>query len=128
MASEPDDPYRPIASSSQKYSFHESECKIVDNLRAWSKEYFERFLVFETETRIPPPLSKREEVNPKFRDFDVQARVLSMEKLDDVYSEVILKDLGCQLYSMRVNTQKFPHLEKDNVHRFRSITPLYEEA
>ena len=45
--------YQPILSSSKKYSFHESECAIIDGLRTWSREYFQKNLVFDTETRLP---------------------------------------------------------------------------
>jgi len=48
------DPYEVISSSNNKYSFHDSEKQIIDELREWSKEYFSKFLIFDTETHIPP--------------------------------------------------------------------------
>ena len=48
-----EDPYAPIACSTPKYSFHESEMEIIDRLRAWSKEYFEKNLIYDHEVSIP---------------------------------------------------------------------------
>ena len=50
---EEEDIYQPIACSNPKYSFHESECQIIDKLRAWSKEYFERNLIYDHDVHIP---------------------------------------------------------------------------
>ena len=48
-----EDLYQPIACSNPKYSFHDSEMQIIDRLRAWSKEYFEKNLIFDHEVSIP---------------------------------------------------------------------------
>ena len=51
-----EDTYQPIACSNPRYSFHPDEKQIIDSLRAWSKEYFERFLVFDHELSVPQSL------------------------------------------------------------------------
>ena len=96
-----EDRYTPIACSTPKYSFHESECEIIDKLRAWSKEYFEKNLVFDHEVSIPmqvpaPPVAtlgdeESKTAQPK-RDFDVLAQVVKKITLDDVFSMVWFKD------------------------------------
>lgn len=46
--------YKPIASAYNKYGFHEeTEIPIIDELRAWSYEYFKLLKIYETTTRIP---------------------------------------------------------------------------
>jgi len=46
--------YKPISSSYTKYAFHEeTEIPIIDELRAWSYEYFKMFKIYETITRVP---------------------------------------------------------------------------
>lgn len=46
--------YAPLAGSYFKYAFHEeTEIPIIDNLRAWSHEYFKMFKIYETVTRVP---------------------------------------------------------------------------
>ena len=96
-----EDKYTPIACSTPKYSFHESECEIIDKLRAWSKEYFEKNLVFDHEVSIPiqvpaPPIAaagdeESKAAQPK-RDFDILAQVVKTVRLDDVFSMVWFKD------------------------------------
>ena len=51
-----EDLYQPIACSQPRFSFHPSEMQIIDKLRTWSRDYFERFLVFDHELTIPPAL------------------------------------------------------------------------
>lgn len=51
-----EDPYQPIACSLTRFSFHPSEMQIIDKLRAWSKDYFQKFLVFDHELSVPPSL------------------------------------------------------------------------
>eukprot|EP00353_Schmidingerella_taraikaensis_P006784 CAMPEP_0185595238 /NCGR_PEP_ID=MMETSP0434-20130131/77740_1 /TAXON_ID=626734 ORGANISM="Favella taraikaensis, Strain Fe Narragansett Bay" /NCGR_SAMPLE_ID=MMETSP0434 /ASSEMBLY_ACC=CAM_ASM_000379 /LENGTH=60 /DNA_ID=CAMNT_0028223117 /DNA_START=415 /DNA_END=597 /DNA_ORIENTATION=- len=48
-----EDAYQPIACSQPRFSFHPSEMQIIDKLRIWSRDYFERFLVFDHELSIP---------------------------------------------------------------------------
>lgn len=62
--------YKPVASSYQRFAFHEAkECAIIDNLRAWSYEYFKMFKIYETTTRIPSDK----------RDFDVQGKIIKAD-------------------------------------------------
>jgi hypothetical protein len=65
--------YKPIASSYQKYAFHEeTEIPIIDDLRQWSYQYFKTFKIYETITRVPQTLKANS-------DFDVQGKILKAE-------------------------------------------------
>jgi len=46
--------YEPKTSSYFKYSFHEdTEIPIIDSLRAWSAQYFEKLRIYDSIVRIP---------------------------------------------------------------------------
>ena len=45
--------YLPIANSGERYSFHDSEIAILENLREWSRDYFGKYLVYDFATHIP---------------------------------------------------------------------------
>lgn len=45
--------YLPIANSGERYSFHDSEIAILENLREWSRDYFSKYLVYDFTTHIP---------------------------------------------------------------------------
>ena len=50
------DMYQPIACSNPRFSFHPSEMQIIDKLRTWSRDYFQKFLIFDHELSIPQGL------------------------------------------------------------------------
>ena len=58
----------------------------------------------------------------KRRDFDLFGQISKVEVLDDSFSRMWFRDWQGVLYEMRVNTNKFPVIEKDAVIRLRSIT------
>jgi hypothetical protein len=60
ILAQPEDPeqfvnsYKPIACSSSRYAFHEeTEIPIIEELRRWSYDYFKKFRIYETITRVP---------------------------------------------------------------------------
>lgn len=82
------DPYEPIAHSGESYSLHEVEKEIIDNLRSWSKRYFQDFQTFESETQLP--LRKQNNDGSFFyKDFDIQAKVIHMNKLGDQVCKIM---------------------------------------
>lgn len=63
----------PIASSYQRYAFHEeTEIGIIDELRAWSYEYFKSLKIYDTVTRIPQMVQDQ----TQYRDFDIQGKIV----------------------------------------------------
>ena len=81
--------YKPIASAYNKYSFHEeTEMPIIDELRAWSYEYFKLLKIYETITRLPTQSDKNQ------KDFDIQGKIVHAEQLDDISRNLEIKDLS----------------------------------
>ena len=115
-----EDPYQPIACSNPRFSFHPSEIQIIDKLRSWSKDYFQKFLVFDHELTIPQGLQAPSPINqdngmgivgqeetkvqaaltstivstaaPKRRDFDLFGQITKVEPQDDVFSLMWFRD------------------------------------
>lgn len=57
----------------------------MDELRNWSKNYFNENYVFEIENSMPEGDIER--------DFDLIARVISILNYDDVFSDIKLRDI-----------------------------------
>ena len=122
---------------------------IIDKLRTWSQEYFQRFLMFDHELSIPhgllapPPMPtdvamgfEGEETKvqaalvstvvstggPKRKDFDLFGQITKVDVQDDMFSMMWFRDWQGVLYEMRVNTQKFPVIHEGAVIRLRSVT------
>ena len=72
------EPYLPIAFSGEAYTFHESEKKIIDELRSWSHRYFKDFQVFDSDTTLPQKQT-RKDGNQFYRDFDIQGKVVMFD-------------------------------------------------
>ena len=77
--------YMPIAGSTYRFNLGEEEKQTIDELRQWSLNYFRDNYVFELENTIPEG-----EVE---RDFDLIGRIISILDIDDVYSDIKLRDI-----------------------------------
>lgn len=113
--------YKPIASSYQKYAFHdETEIPIIDDLRNWSYEYFKMLKIYETLTRVP-------EMTASYKDFDVQGKIVHAEQLDDISRVLTVRDISGQTFKIRINSHKFYHSKVGAVVRLRSVQLKSEE-
>lgn len=88
--------YRPFTYSKvskDKFSYHEDEEKILDDLREWSHQYFNQVFVFEPETIVPT--QKKVDINDQiyFKNFDVHAKIVfSQIKTEQVQVEELEDD------------------------------------
>ena len=60
-----------------KYSYHEDEDKALDELRAWSKNYFNQVFVYEPETIVPIQKKIDSQGNIYFRNFDIHGKIIN---------------------------------------------------
>ena len=83
------DPYEPVAYHGESFSFHESEKKIIDDLRKWASEYFKDFQIYDSETQIPIR-SQNHDGMFYYRDFDIQGKVIKFEKLNKNFNQFLI--------------------------------------
>ena len=83
------DPYQPIAFSGETYTFHPSERETIDQLRKWSKKYFMDFQVYESETLLPSRMQAYDGTI-FYKDFDIQAKLLRVDPIDEQFSKILL--------------------------------------
>jgi hypothetical protein len=89
--------YDPKASSFFKYSFHDdTDIPIIDGLRAWSAKYFEKYKIYDSIVRIPTS-------EQTHKDFDVHAKVIKVEHMDDLYCQMKLKSICGSNFTIRLN-------------------------
>ena len=94
------DSYVPISSVYEKYPFCEQqECKIIDNLRQWSFEYFLKNKIYSTVTKIPVA---------KESDFDIIGKVKKAKIRTDIKLDVQVQDAAGQVFMLECNRETFP--------------------
>jgi hypothetical protein len=120
----PDNLYVPIANSSERYSFHESEYALLDWLRKWSREHFSTHLIYSWETHLPEgELGFAEETKTvrSGKDFDILGKVTRIKRIDDTFALVWFKDMQGTLFEIRLDTNKFSNVGPEAVLRFRAV-------
>eukprot|EP00347_Sterkiella_histriomuscorum_P010807 403374850 len=116
-----DQRYYPIASSHNSYSFNDREKQIIDDLRNWSQNYLKSVQIYSTETNPQTqPIYQNNEGNPYFNDFDIMAKLISVNVLDSIFTIIKMKDLAGIVYQLKVNTSRHKIPQKGQVIRIRS--------
>ena len=76
--------YSPFCHSkvvNDKYSYHPSEIKILDELRKWSLQYFSTICIFDHETTIPVAKVLDKEGNAYYKNFDIHGKIIHCENI-----------------------------------------------
>ncbi|CDW85854.1 alpha telomere binding protein [Stylonychia lemnae] len=96
--------YYPIACSSSSYSFNDSEKEIIDNLRRWSYDYLKSNPVFASETQVQTQIHVDSHGQSYYKDFDILAKIISLEVIDDIQVDIRIKDLAGIIFQLSVKT------------------------
>ena len=107
-----------------KYSYHEDEEKILDDLREWSFQYFNQVYVFEAETNVPT--QKKVDINDQiyFKNFDIHGKIVfSKKKTEQVQVEELEDD---RLSKPEFENQDFLYVVVQDIHglNFESKIPV----
>ena len=107
-----------------KFSYHEDEDKILDDLREWSLQYFNQVFIFDAETIVPT--QKKVDINDQiyFKNFDIHGKIVFSQKKTEKVQVEELEDE--QMANPVFEDQDFLYVVVQDIHglNFESKIPI----
>lgn len=110
--------YTPYNFSGKSFTQEAHEAKILKDLKKWSKEYFAKNDVVNTNIKK----ADVEAAVKNQKDFDLLVRVTELKDHDQYSNAVTFNDSTGQTWSGNLLKRKFPHLKNGDVARIRSVS------
>jgi hypothetical protein len=110
--------YTPYNFSGKSFTQEAHETKILKDLKKWSKDYFTKNNVVDTNittTTLDAAIKAQ-------KDFDLLAKVTEIKDHDEYSNSVTLNDTTGQTWTANLFKRKFPHLRANDVLRIKSCS------
>jgi len=110
--------YTPYNFSGKSFTQEAHETKILKDLKKWSKEYFTKNNVVNTD------ISREalDEAVKNQKDFDLLAKITEIKDHDEYSNSVTFNDTTGQTWTANLFKRKFPHLKVNDVLRIKSCS------
>ena len=69
-------------------------------------KYFKDFQVFDSETQLPQ-IQKAQDGTKYYKDFDIQAKIVNLDKITNESAKIIFQDLSGMKFESKFNLDKF---------------------
>jgi hypothetical protein len=110
--------YTPYNFSGKSFTQEAHETKIVKDLKKWSKDFFAKNMVVNTDI-------KKEHIDAAVKeqkDFDLLAKITEIKDHDQYSNAVTFNDTTGQTWTANLFKRKFPHLKVNDVLRIKSCS------
>lgn len=110
--------YTPYNFSGKSFTQEAHETKILRDLKKWSKDYFAKNFVVETnikKTDLDAAVKDQ-------KDFDLLAKITDIKDHDQYSNAVTFNDTTGQTWTANLFKRKFPHLKTNDVLRIKSCS------